>query len=305
MRSKIPVQEDSVSIVIVSYNTVNLLRRCLGSLDYYHEIIVVDNASTDSSADMVAEEFPHVKLIRNKVNRGFGAANNQGLEIATGQKALLLNSDAYATPGAIQTLVNAFDEETVAVGGRLGSPNGELQESAAGKLTLWCVFCEQTGLEKLFPKSKLFSPYWKSSRLPNGGTVFQVMGACLMMKRVNGEFEKFDERFFLYCEDTELCHRLNRYGKIRYEPNAYFVHELGGSSTHNRWKSVALYNLGKELYFTIHQGSITADVCWVYNRLGALLRIVLFGFFTPKARMFWKVLLAKSSNLPTVPPLSR
>lgn len=292
-----------VSVIVVSFNTRSLLAACLRSIDF-GEVIVVDNASNDGSADMVEQDFPHVTLIRNVANRGFGAANNQGLEVAKGSHALLLNSDIVARPGAIQDLVSAFQGGVVAAGGALLSPNTQnLQESAAHRLTIWAVFCEQTFLERLLPGSRLFSPYWMSRRLPQGGEVAQVMGACLMMRRIGEDFLKFDERFFLYCEDTELCHRLRASGQIVYRPSAKFEHELGASSRSMRWQSVALYNFGKEQYFGIHRGHLQRALCCVLNRFGAILRILASGLVTPKARLFWKVLFVRNSRLPSVPPL--
>ncbi len=263
-----------VSVVFVSFNTRQLLRAAIRSIPPECEIVVVDNASTDGSADMVRSEFPEARLIVNDRNVGFGAANNQGLQAATRPLVLLLNSDAEALPGAIDRLAAEFrDPSVVAAGGRLQNPDGTLQESAAAELTLWAVFCEQTLLEKAFRRSKLLSPYWLSSRLLQHGAgpfeVPQVMGACLMMRPV----ERFDERFFLYCEDTELCHRLRRHGRILYVPDARFVHHLGSSSTH-RWEAVARYNRGKELYFLLHRGRAAWLTCLLLNRLGALLRTI-------------------------------
>lgn len=265
----------TVSVIVVSFNTVDDLRACLASVRDVHEVIVVDNASTDGSPDMVEREFPRVRLVRNSGNRGFGAANNQGLAIMTGELALLLNSDAVAHPGAVARLAAGFEaSDVVAAGGRLQHPDGRLQESAAGPLTLWAVFCEQTGLEKIAPPGSLLSPYWQSRRLAAAGggpqEVEQVMGACLMMRPV----ERFDERYFLYCEDTELCHRLRRHGRILYVPEAIFTHGLGRSSSGDRWRSVARYNRGKELTFAIHSGPLACGVCWVLNRLGAFGRLL-------------------------------
>lgn len=262
----------TVSVIIVSYETRDLLRRSLASLGDAHEVIVVDNASTDGSADMVAAEFPHAQLLRMPRNVGFGAANNRGMEAAHGDLVLLLNSDAQAEPGAIWRLAAVFDDATVvAAGGRLLNPDGSVQRSCAGPLTLWAVFCEQTYLERFFPRSKLLSPYWLTERLPvdRPSEVAQVMGACLMMRPV----ERFDERFFLYCEDTELCSRLSRRGRILYVPVAAFRHELGGSSRQERWRAVARYNRGKELYFAIHHGRLASAIAFLMNRLGALLRL--------------------------------
>ena len=289
-----------LSVIVVSYNTRDLLGRCLESLGEADEVVVVDNASSDGSAEMVASRFPSVRLVRNSSNRGFGAANNQGLELVTGELVLFLNSDAVARPGALRGLVSVMDShpDVVACGGRLESAEGRLQESCANALTLWALFCEQTYLEKLFPRSRLFSPYWMSSRLlpnplspdpspPEGrGEAFdveQVMGACLMVrpeKSSSGElhhsFERFDERFFLYCEDTELCRRLRRRGRIVWVPGAVFEHALGASSQ-ARWEAVARYNRGKELYFLIHFGRTTAVVAFLIDRAGAFARLLVWS----------------------------
>jgi GT2 family glycosyltransferase len=125
------------------------------------------------------------------------------------------------------------------------------------------------------------------------------MGACLMMRKV----ELFDDRFFLYCEDTELCKRLETHGQIRYVPSAKFFHQLGSSSEGARWKSIALYNRGKELYFQIHHGRFSSFICFCIDRKGALLRLLAWSLaslatlgtkerFRRQAAAFWRVLCA-------------
>jgi GT2 family glycosyltransferase len=186
--------------------------------------------------------------------------------------------------------------------------DGSRQQSSANALTLWAVFCEQTFLERLFPASSILSPYWNSFRIGDSTKpVKQVMGACLMMRRR----ERFDERFFLYCEDTELCYRLGRHGKILYVPAARFEHDLGSSSAGKRWLAVARYNRGKELFFRIHDGPFSMAVCWLLNRTGALLRLVVWlvaaAFALGKrvgrnqqVELFWRVLTAPVAGPPKV-----
>lgn len=318
---------------MVSYNTLELLRSCLQSLEEADEIIVVDNASSDGSPEMVSKEFPWAILIANSKNVGFGAANNLGLSAMSGDVALFLNSDAQATPGAINRLKQVMsDPQLVACGGRLveledwqspgiargqnplgcnGALNNRTQNSCSSQLTLWVVFCEQSGLEKIFPKSRLLSPYWMTERILRSGElvtkVGQVMGACLAIRPL----EKFDERYFLYVEDTDLCKRLASHGDIVYVADALFGHVLGGSSAQNRWWSVAMYNLGKETYFRIHKGRFSAGLCWLLNRCGAALRLVLWSAlalvtlgrvarFRRQAELFLRVLLCptKGPQLP-------
>jgi GT2 family glycosyltransferase len=293
----------SVSVLIVSFNTREKLRRCLEALGVGSEIIVYDNASLDGSAQMVRETFPHVHLILGNENIGFGPANNRAAEHATGKLLLYLNSDAYAEPGAVGTLARCFDEPGIAAaGGRLLNPDGSLQNSTANKLTLWALICEQTGLER-FVHAYWTTPrllaQWQATQAPQPSE--QVMGACLMTRASFGE--RFDERFFLYCEDTDLCARLRKRGSIVYEPSAQFTHDLGSSSAANRWLAVCRYNRGKELYFRIHHGAGAAFACLIIDRIGAAARLALWSLasvltlltrprFREQASLFAKVLFA-------------
>lgn len=299
----------NVSVVIVSFNTRDKLRHCLECIEPEHEIIVVDNASADGSTEMISANFPDVKLILNSENTGFGPANNQGAAIASGKFILFLNSDAYADAGAITRLVQEFaDNRVVAAGGKLLNADRSLQLSTANTLTLWAVFCEQTYLEKIFPRSKLLCPYWTTVRLASSATpklTPQVMGACLMVRTKDGKpIESFDERYFLYCEDTDLCKRLSRHGGIVYVPEATFVHDLGSSSAKDPALGIIRYNRGKELYFCIHHGRLSSVVCRSLNRLGAALRVgawslkfAMSGFRSrsalTQAGAFWRVLTAR------------
>lgn len=293
-----------VSVVVVSFNSRADLPLCLGSLTEAYEVIVVDNASTDGSAGWIVEAFPSVRLIANSSNVGFGRACNQGLAIATGDVCLLLNPDAAATPGAIKGLAARFEDPSIlASGGRLVFPDGRLQASACRRLTLAQVFWEQTLIDKLLAKLGR-SPYWISEALlrrgPGPHEVEQVMGACLMIR----PDARFDEDFFLYCEDTELCYRLRQEGKILYAPEFIFEHALGQSSSDRRWWSVAMYNSGKELYFRKHHGRISEGICWLFNRLGALFRMLLWSIaLRPgQVRLFWRVLCSRETQNPPATP---
>jgi len=307
------MQSPRVSVIVVSYNTRDELRRCLSCIEPEHEVIVVDNASDDGSPQMVQAEFPHVRLICNTENVGFGAANNQGMAAAERPLVLLLNSDCYASPGAIAKLARLFeDEAVVAAGGELHHPDGSLQESVAAELTLRQVFLEQSFLDRLPLLRALQLSYWrtrgaqKAWELTGRGVgVDQVTGACLMMRPV----ARFDERFFLYCEDTELCHRLKGQGKIWYTVDAKFTHALGSSSRKEPWRGIALYNRGKELYFELHYGQRAATACLVLNRFGAMLRTLIWvaptvatlglvGRFRRQVATFWRVLVAPRQGPP-------
>jgi GT2 family glycosyltransferase len=271
-----------VSVIIVSYNTRELLRECIESILCEQgdglgvEVIVVDNASADGSAAMVAERFPQVRLIANPDNRGFGAACNQGLEVAQGRYALILNADIRAQPGALQRLVEFMDAhpDAAVCGGQLRYPDGRIQPSCARELTLWWVFCEQSLLAKLFPRTRLFGGYWRT-HWDFSATIEteQVMGACMMLRR---PFPRLDEDYFLYCEDTDLCYRVRQAGgRIYYVHDAVFVHHLGASGEPQRAQMVIYYNRGKERYFRKFHGAWQARVCRWLNKGGALLRVLL------------------------------
>ncbi|MEP0765819.1 MAG: glycosyltransferase family 2 protein [Fimbriimonadia bacterium] len=284
---------EAVSVIIVNHNTVEDLRRCLQSLPEV-PTVVVDNASTDGSGAMVRQEFPRVALVQSFVNRGFGRGCNEVLPHCTTDYALILNPDIEVSPGAIERLVEVMDAHPTAVacGGKLVYPDGSLQPSCARRLTLWHVFLEQSGLSKLFPRSRFFGSYfmtWWDHATTR--PVEQVMGACLMLRRgPDGEFLLFDPRFFLYCEDTELCHRLRERGEILYVHDAVFRHALGASGRAARAEMVSLYNRGKELYFLIHRGKAAARACRLLAITGALLRLPLGLVRLEKGRVFLRVL---------------
>ncbi len=302
-----------VSVIVVSFNTKEQLRTCLAHLGQDEQIIVVDNSSSDGSAEMVREQFPHVTLLALDDNVGFGPANNLGAAQADRDLLLYLNSDAYAEEGAITRLAATFDDPSVAAaGGKLLNLDGSLQNSTAEALTLGRVWMEQLLLDKVLQRVAPLSPanYWNTKRLVSTGSsptdTPQVMGACLMTRR--SFEERFDEDFFLYCEDTELCHRLSRHGRIVYVPKAVFTHELGSSSRNRRWLAVARYNAGKEMFFSKTLGDRAAKHCAFANRVGALLRLFLwaiptaltlglFSRFAEQVILFAKVRSAKPEQI--------
>lgn len=297
-----------LSIIVVSYNTCDLLRACLQSLAserYRLQLMVVDNASQDESAAMIRSEFPEVLLIANDQNRGFGTACNQGLQRSEGRYALILNADIEALPEAIDRMIEFMDThpEAAGCGGKLLNMDGSLQPSCAGNLTLWAVFCEQTLLSKAFPRSRLFGGYWRTWWDFNETVeVAQIMGACLMLRRdATGELIRFDEEYFLYCEDTDLCFRLRQAGgKLFYVHDALFRHHLGASGATDRAKMIIYYNRGKERFFRKFHGRVAAAACRLINQFGAIWRWLLWSGlsvatlfqvsrFRQQAVLFWRV----------------
>lgn len=299
-----------LSVIVVSYNTRDLLHACLRSLSserYRLQLIVVDNASQDGSAEMIRAEFPDMLLFANHLNHGFGAACNQGLQASEGRYALILNADIEAQAGALDQLIEFMDThpEVAGCGGKLLNPDHSLQPSCAGDLTLWALFCEQTLLSKAFPRSRLFGGYWRTGwDFNQTSEVEQVMGACMLLRReITGEFIRFDEEYFLYCEDTDLCYRIRQAGgKLFYVHDALFRHHLGASGASERAKMIIYYNRGKERFFRKFYGRSAAFACRVINGFGAFWRWLLWSMlailtaflvarFRRQAALFWRVLI--------------
>ena len=225
-----------LSIIIVSYNTKNFLRRCLESLSPNKEIIVVDNGSVDGSVEMVSKDFPQLKLIKNKKNLGFAKANNLAIKKASGRYILFLNPDTVVQKNTLKTMVK-FMEENPQVGAatcRVELPNGQLDQAChRGFPTAWNAFCYFSGLGKLFPKSKIFAGY-SLTCLPLDKTheIDASAGAFLIVRREIGEsLNWFDEDYFWYGEDLDFCYRLKQKGwKIMFVPTTKIIHWKGAAS---------------------------------------------------------------------------
>ncbi len=228
------------SIVIVSFNTRELLRECLHSVleqgaSVKLEILVVDNCSSDGSAEMVEAEFPSVRLFRAAVNLGFGAANNMAMEHATGRYIVLLNSDAFFQPGALAHAIRHMDETpSCGLGGGLQvGRDGSWQPSARAFHSVLGDLIVATGLAWHFRKSRIFGNFDRTWADPNEpAEVDWVPGSfCIVRPSALAKVGLFDPKFFLYYEEVDLCRRLKAAGySIWYWPDILIVH-LGGESS--------------------------------------------------------------------------
>lgn len=229
-----------LSVVIVSFNTCQLLIDCLkhvllATQDLLAEIIVVDNNSKDGSADRVAEEFPNIRLIKNSVNLGFAAANNEAFKIAKGRYIVLLNSDAFPQKEALKIALNKIEKskDVGLAGALLTFPDGSWQPSARLFPSVLNAFLEISGLADKFRRSSFFGRYnrtWASPTQPCDTD--WVPGAfSIFPKKILDEVGDFDERFFLYYEEIDLCKRIKKAGyRICYWPDVRVTH-LGGESS--------------------------------------------------------------------------
>lgn len=228
----------SVSIVIVNFNTKTHLHNCLRSVQQHcptrTEVIVVDNNSQDGSVEMVKTRFPEVKLIASEVNLGFGMGNNVGVEHATQDYVLLLNSDAVLQQDTASALLDYMSThpEVSCVTPRVVLPETfAIQPKTFGFLpSIKTVLMQSTGLNQLFPKSTLFSGVDGDYRWAREMEVGWVSGVCMLIRRADYLAVKgFDPRFFMYCEDIDLCIKLSARGKIVLLDDFDLIH-IGGAS---------------------------------------------------------------------------
>lgn len=227
--------ETDLSVIILNYNTRDLLRECLRSVlasagAGAMEVIVVDNCSRDESAEMVEREFPGVQLIRSPRNGGFAFGNNLGLRVARGRYLLLLNPDTSVPPDALATLLSFMEANPQAgvCGPRLVRADGSLDLACRRSFPTPAVsFYRIAGLSKLFPNSRRFARYNLTYLDEHELTeVDSVVGACMLVRRTAvDQAGLLDEAFFMYGEDLDWAFRIKQRGwKIYYNPAATVLH---------------------------------------------------------------------------------
>jgi len=241
-----------VSIIIVNYNTKDLLRNCLCSVlkkttGLIYEVIVSDNGSTDGSIEMLKKDFPNVVLVENNANLGFGVANNRGLAIAKGKYVFYLNSDTILLNNAVKEFydywkINNEKEHFGVLGTMLLDKDGKFNTSY-GNLPI--AKKEIKYLRNCFLSSVYIKFFYSKFKPVNHiaeyyGEVGYVMGADLFMK--NDEFARFDERYFMFYEESDMQYKLQRAGKKSFIiRNPKIIHLEGGSDNRNRF----IYNFRK------------------------------------------------------------
>lgn len=281
-----------LSIVIVSWNVKGLLRACLRSTlegqqsvaspGLACEVIVVDNASTDGSADMVRQEFPTVRLMANADNVGFTRGNNQGIIASDGRYALLLNPDTEVLDGALGEMVDYMEHasEVGALGPQLLYPDGRVQSSRRRFPDLRTALVESTFLQRWFSGSDVLKQYYVLDRRDDEvQEVDWLVGACLMMRRAAlDQVGLLDERFFMYSEELDWCYRAKKKGwKIVYLPTARVIHHEGKSSEQVLPVRHTNFQRSKVLFFEKHHGRVQGELLRVYLLAIYLWQTVLEG----------------------------
>jgi hypothetical protein len=286
-----------VSVVIVNWNTRDVLRDCLASVytntkNIRFEVIVIDNASSDGSAEMVRGEFPHVILLMNPRNLGFATANNQGMSVANGRYVLLLNSDTILLDNAIEKTMAFADSHVQAgiVGCRVLNPDKSLQPTCFMFPSVLNMFLWATYLSRAFATSKFFGRermiWWHRDDVRE----VDVATGCFMLVRSQAieQVGLLDEQFFMYGEETDLCCRFKKAGwKILFTPDAEIIH-LGGASTRQISSEMfQQYAKSMLLFFKKHKS-------WFSYRIACVLLALCFSLRAP----FWlgKAICAKNTR---------
>jgi GT2 family glycosyltransferase len=291
-----------LSIVIVSYNTAGLLRKCLNSVyanphsNYRFEVLVVDNASPDNSAEMVRSEFPQVELTVNTENKGFAAATNQALRLAQGTYLLLLNPDTEVLDEALWKMVAFLEAEPQAaiVGPALLYPDRTFQENAFVFPGLWQIFFDFYPINWRLTRSRLNGRYPRrlyEGEFPQAFEIDFPLGACLMVRRsVVEKVGLLDENFFMYMEEIDWCYRIKQaemppgyrpvglrfrpgrrkpsHWRIYCLPGAKIIHHAGASSNQFREEMFVQLHTSRAYFYKKHYSRRFQRAARLLTRLG-------------------------------------
>jgi GT2 family glycosyltransferase len=226
------VTRDEVSVVVVTYNAMPWIERCLESVAG-HDVVVVDHGSADGTLELVRDRFPDVRVVEQE-NLGLGAGWNRGVRDAERAYVLILNADAWALDGAVERLAAFADAHPRAavVGPRLRHPDGRLQPSVRGFPTPWRIATEYLFLRKLAPRSRTLNAFYAEGFAHDEARKAEfVMGAAMLVRRAAiDEVGPLDEEFFLFSEETDWCFRFLEAGwQVWFTPEAEFVHVYGAA----------------------------------------------------------------------------
>lgn len=274
-----------VSVLIVSYRTRELTLSCLNSIfaasyDLPYEVIIIDNASSDGSAEAIAEQYPQARLVALTQNIGFAAATQMAANMATGRYFLLLNPDTVVLNEAIKTLYSFAEARSDAgiYGGRTLNADMSLNpQSCWGRPTLWSVTCQALGLSALGHCTNWFNPEAMGAWRRDTVREVDIVSGCFLMIRSElwRKLGGFDRDFFMYGEDTDLCLRARQVGaRCLICPDATIIHYAGASERVRADKMIRLF-IAKRKLFRKHWCGTSAALgiwmlgIWVMTRLMA------------------------------------
>ena len=267
------------SVVVVTYNALPWIERCLDSVRGY-ETIVVDHGSTDGTLELVRERFAEARVLEQE-NKGLGGGSNAGMRVASGDYYLLLNSDAWALEGSVEKLTAFADSrpDAAVVGPKLLNPDGTLQRTVRGFPTLWRLATEYFFLRKLAPRTRALNAFYGARFAHDEVREAEfLMGACLLVRRQAADsVGVFDEDFFMFSEETDWLYRFREAGwTVLFYPGAEFVH-VGGATTSQNWGPMYREQLRGHLRFLAkHRGRREAERARRLLLASMRLRSVLF-----------------------------
>jgi GT2 family glycosyltransferase len=274
-----------ISIIIVNWNTKELLLECVSSIkqdanNYKVEIIVVDNASKDGSPQALKDLHPDLKLIQNKENLGFAKANNIGIKLSSGKYICIVNSDVELRKDCLATMYNYMNKhpQIAVLGPKVYYPDMSSQVSCTNFPTIWNNFCEASGLQRIFPHSKIFSGeymnYYHHNAILN---VDSLVGCFLMVRRnVIDQVGLLDERFFIYSEEVDWCKRFRNAGwDIIFLPDASVIHHDASSSSKYPLRFSAELLKSKIKYWKKHRSMLTVIIFLMIIVMNSGVRLIL------------------------------
>ena len=249
-----------LSVIVASHNARDYIERCLEALSVRgHDLVVVDSASSDGTAEFVRERFPEVRLVALTENRGYGAALNEGIAITDARYLLLMNGDAWPTAGGVEELLEFAERQQGAgvVGPKLLNPDGTLQPSVRDFPTRWRLATEYLFLRWFAPRSRALNAFYAAGFDHRSVRDAEfLVGAVLLVRRdVVHEIGPFDTSFFMFNEEVDFCYRVREASwRVVFYPGAEFVH-VGGASTRLDWSRMYREQLRSHIRFLAkHRG---------------------------------------------------
>ena len=290
-----------VSIITVTYNNFEVLKNCLDSIVKYtrqikYEIIIIDNNSTEGDIGRIVSGYDNITLIRNKTNDGFAAANNQGIKAAKGKYLLILNNDTVFIKNTIKEIFNYAEslDEKAFIGCKLLNADGSHQISVSDFDTIWNYFGEKLFFYKIFKKSKRFNRYYQNYIDVKAPIDVDIIKGAFMFCDAKSviELEGFDERFYFYGEEVDLCARFKaQNGKIIYYPFSSIIH-LGGSTVNQyQWFDFKNQVIARIQILQKHYRGLDFITMLLIHYTGVFVRVWIYlaeGIITMKKKQIWK-----------------
>jgi len=273
-----------ITVLIINYNsnkqTIKLLKSLKLISNYINEILIIDNCSNEN---LKISQFNKISLIKNKQNKGFSKAVNQGIKIAKNDIILLLNPDTYLENDSIISSLKLLisNKKIAAIGGKIKNINNNYVPSANSKADFFTAIFEFTNLKKIFPNNSFSNKFWIKTTQKKPIEVESVCGAYIIFrKKINNKLNLFNEKYFMYLEDIDFGNKINSLGyKVIYDPNSEITH-IGGSSNNSKYKTILKYwYKSRKIYF---KDNLSPLEFFVINTLFSIEELLLkiYHFFT-------------------------